>query len=282
MDISQKKKLAADWFQKLRDKICCEFEILENKYSKLSTKNKFIRTKWFRDQDGSDGGYGEMSVMKGELFEKVGVNFSKVYGKFNKEFQDKIPGAGNDPAFWASGISVVAHMKSPHIPAIHMNTRFISTTKSWFGGGTDLNPIYENREDTIFFHNNLEKICSKYNQSYYQKYKKWCDEYFFIKHRNISRGVGGIFYDYLNSNNFENDFNFTKDVGITFLNLFKKIIANNIEKVWTKEEREYQLFKRSEYAEFNLIYDRGTKFGLMTGGNIDAILMSMPPIVKWK
>ena len=288
MDISQKKEIATNWFQKLRDEICSQFQLLEVNYNKKNSdhiidpkKCHFNRSKWQRDQDGSDGGYGEISIMKGNLFEKVGVNFSRVYGKFSDEFKSQIPGASDDPNFWASGISVVAHMQSPFIPAIHMNTRFISTTKSWFGGGTDLNPIFENKDDTLFFHDNLKKLCDKYDKNYYEKYKKWCDDYFFIKHRNISRGVGGIFYDYLNSNNFDNDFNFTRDVGQEFLKLFTKIIHNNINKKWSDQDREYQLHKRSHYAEFNLIYDRGTKFGLMTGGNIDAILMSMPPIAKW-
>ena len=223
-----------------------------------------------------------MSVMKGNVFEKVGVNFSEVYGQFSEEFRKEIPGAKEDPRFWACGISLVAHMKSPLVPAIHLNTRFICTQKSWFGGGTDLNPAVENAQDTIDFHACLKKTCDEANPSYYEKYKKWCDEYFFIKHRGVARGVGGIFYDYLDSGNFDDDFKFTQNVGLAFLDIYPKIVRRHMAKKFTEKQREIQLQKRGLYAEFNLVYDRGTRFGLMTGGNVEAILMSLPPIAKWE
>ncbi len=289
MNIQEKQVLTSSWFVNLRDKICQEFEKIENEYLKSDQQPlkpqiqspKFQRKNWQRNQDGQDGGYGEMSLMNGNVFEKVGVNFSKVYGEFSEEFRKQIPGADQDPRFWASGISLVAHMSSPLVPAVHMNTRFICTTKSWFGGGADLNPIYEDENDTKNFHQAFKGACDKYDENYYQKFKKWCDEYFFIKHRNCSRGVGGIFYDYLDSGNFNDDFNFTKDVGLAFLGIFPQIVRQNMFKKWGDEQREFQFQKRGLYAEFNLIYDRGTKFGLMTGGNSEAILMSLPPIAKW-
>ncbi len=289
MNIQEKQILTSAWFQNLRDKICAEFEKVEKEYLesnnqplKSDIKNaKFQRKNWQRDQDGKDGGFGEISLMKGNVFEKVGVNFSKVYGEFGEEFRKQIPGAQDDPRFWASGISLVAHMRSPLVPAVHMNTRFICTSKSWFGGGADLNPIYEDDIDTKNFHQSFKKACDKYDKNYYEKYKKWCDDYFFIKHRNCSRGVGGIFYDYLNSGNFNNDFNFTKDVGLSFLDIFPQIVRQNMFKNWNDDQREFQLQKRGLYTEFNLVYDRGTKFGLMTGGNAEAILMSLPPVAKW-
>jgi coproporphyrinogen III oxidase len=289
MNIQEKQKLTSDWFCNLRDKICNEFENIEREYLKsndLPIKPevkiaKFERKKWQRDHQGGDGGFGEMSLMKGNVFEKVGVNFSKVYGEFSEEFCKQIPGASKDRRFWASGISLVAHMRSPLVPAVHMNTRFICTTKSWFGGGADLNPIYENEQDVKDFHQVFKKVCDKYSDEYYQKYKKWCDEYFFIKHRNCPRGAGGIFYDYLDNQNFDDDFSFTKDVGLGFLDIFPKIVRRNMFEKWNDEQREFQFHKRGQYAEFNLVYDRGTKFGLMTGGNSDAILMSLPPIAKW-
>jgi coproporphyrinogen III oxidase len=219
--------------------------------------------------------------MKGNVFEKVGVNFSKVYGEFSEEFRKEIPGANKNPQFWASGISLVAHMKSPLVPAVHMNTRFICTEKNWFGGGADLNPMFEVAQDTHDFHQAFKAACDKASPDYYEKYKKWCDEYFFIKHRGVARGVGGIFYDYLNSENFEADFNFTKNVGLAFLEIFPNLVRRHMHEKWTDEQREHQLKKRGLYAEFNLVYDRGTKFGLMTGGNAEAILMSLPPVAKW-
>ena len=288
MDIKEKQKITSQWFKELRDKICNEFETIEIEYgrdtenSDLIANPKFARKNWKRDDaSNKEAGGGEMSVMKGNVFEKVGVNFSEVYGEFSEEFRKQIPGANKNPKFWASGISLVAHMRSPLVPAVHMNTRFICTEKNWFGGGADLNPIFENDQDTKDFHAAFKEACDNSDPGYYEKYKKWCDEYFFIKHRGVSRGVGGIFYDYLNTDNFDNDFKFTKDVGLAFLDIFPKIVRTHMNKSWSDEQREAQFRKRGLYTEFNLIYDRGTKFGLMTGGNVEAILMSLPPIAKW-
>lgn len=282
-----KKQQAADWFRQLRDTICAEFEKLETELEGTIHHDKdagrFERKTWKRaTEDNSDGGGGEMSVMKGRVFEKVGVNISTVHGKFNSEFATKIPGAvENQGGFWASGLSLVAHMQSPHVPPVHMNTRMIVTSKSWFGGGADLNPIIENPQDTADFHAAFKQCCDRHDDQYYPRFKEWADEYFFIKHRNEQRGVGGIFYDYLDSNNWEADFAFTQDVGKTFIDIFPKIVRNHMNKDWTAEDREYQLVKRGRYVEFNLVYDRGTIFGLQTGGNIEAILMSLPPEAKW-
>jgi coproporphyrinogen III oxidase len=279
------QNLTSQWFQHLRDLICQEFEKIEIEFAEknnLENAGKFIRKNWQRANNGKDGGSGEMSMMKGNVFEKVGVNFSKVYGEFSDEFKRQIPGAEENPNFWASGISLVAHMNSPLVPAVHLNTRFICTTKSWFGGGSDLNPMFEDENDTKDFHQALKNACDKANPDYYQKYKKYCDEYFFIKHRGVARGVGGIFYDYLNSENFDADFEFTRNVGLAFLDIYPKIVRRNMYKSWNGEQRQHQLKKRGLYAEFNLVYDRGTKFGLMTGGNAEAILMSLPPIAVWE
>jgi coproporphyrinogen III oxidase len=220
--------------------------------------------------------------MKGNVFEKVGVNISTVHGKFSEEFRKQIPGTENNPEFFATGISLVAHMCSPLVPAVHMNTRFINTQKHWFGGGGDLNPMYEVSQDTADFHQAFKKACDSYDMQAYDKFKKECDEYFFIKHRNQTRGVGGIFYDYLNSKNFEKDFTFTKNVGLAFLEIYPKLVRRHMFESYSEEQREHQLKKRGFYAEFNLLYDRGTKFGLMTGGNVEAILMSLPPVAKWE
>jgi len=285
MDI--KKQQASEWFRPLRDRICAEFEKLEDELTGTIHRDKdagrFERKTWQRTtEDQSDGGGGEMSIMKGRVFEKVGVNISTVYGTFNRDFAEKIPGAiANDRKFWASGLSLVAHMQSPHVPPVHMNTRMIITDKSWFGGGADLNPIVENAQDTADFHAAFKACCDRHNDSYYPKYKEWADDYFFIKHRNEKRGVGGIFYDYLDSHDWNADFAFTKDVGLTFLDIFPQIVRRHMNRDWTNEDRECQLIKRGRYVEFNLIYDRGTLFGLQTGGHIEAILMSLPPDVKW-
>ncbi len=222
-----------------------------------------------------------MSVMRGQVFEKVGVNISTVHGQFSEQFAKDIPGADIDPSFFATGVSLVAHMRSPLVPAVHMNTRFIVTSKSWFGGGADLTPMYENAEDTAAFHAEFKQACDKHDADYYPKFKKWCDEYFFIKHRNEARGVGGIFYDYLDTGNWDNDFAFTQDVGKAFLKIYPEIVRKHMYEKWTEAQRQHQLEKRGRYVEFNLLHDRGTKFGLMTGGNVEAILMSMPPEVKW-
>ncbi len=276
MHLQEKQDLTSAWFKNLRDKICTEFEKIESEFD-AANPGKFVRKNW--DRDG--GGSGEMSLMKGNVFEKVGVNFSKVFGEFSPEFRKEIPGASENPNFWASGISLVAHMKSPLAPAVHMNTRFICTEKQWFGGGADLNPMFEVEADTQDFHQAFKVACDKASPQYYDKFKKWCDEYFFIKHRNVSRGVGGIFYDYLNTEDFEADFEFTKNVGLAFLEIFPKLVRRHMNEKWTEEQREHQLRKRGLYTEFNLVYDRGTKFGLMTGGNTEAILMSLPPVAKW-
>lgn len=269
-----RKIRASNWFKLLRDSICNEFEKIEQDNHSSAT---FNRTKW----DRSGGGGGEMSLMNGTIFEKVGVNISTVHGKLIEQFAKEIPGAEGDGTFWASGISVVAHMTSPHVPAIHMNTRYIITSKEWFGGGTDLTPTIEYEEDTRHFHDTLKTACDKHSPEYYPKYKTWCDEYFFLKHRNEPRGIGGIFYDYLDSNNWEEDFLFTQEIGKAFLNGFLPIVKEKLAKPWTEEDKNKQLVKRGRYVEFNLLYDRGTKFGLMTNGNVDAILMSLPPEVKW-
>ncbi len=276
MNIEEKQNLTSAWFKDLRDKICAEFEKIEVEFG-AENPGKFVRKNW--DREG--GGSGEMSLMKGNVFEKVGVKFSKVFGNFSEEFTKQIPGAEKNPQFWASGISLVAHMKSPLVPAVHMNTRFICTEKNWFGGGADLNPMFEVEKDTAEFHAAFKGACDKADPAYYDKFKKWCDEYFFIQHRNVSRGVGGIFYDYLNTENFEKDFEFTRNVGLAFLDVFPRLVRNHMFEKWTDEQREHQLRKRGLYAEFNLVYDRGTKFGLMTGGNTEAILMSLPPVAKW-
>ncbi len=267
------------WFQVLRDQICSSFEKLEQNYEgpkQSMPPGKFRRKKWHRE----GGGGGEMSIMEGRLFEKVGVNISTVMGELSPEFSKQIPGAENNPKFWASGISLVAHMWSPHIPAVHMNTRHIATTRSWFGGGADLTPMIINTEDKELFHTAFRSACNKHDDTYYARFKEWCDDYFYLKHRNEPRGVGGIFYDQL-ANNFEADFNFTKEVGSTFANIYPTIVKRHMNKTWTKKERQAQLIKRGRYVEFNLLYDRGTLFGLQTGGNVEAILMSLPPAVTW-
>lgn len=284
MTIEQQKEKAQNWFEELRTSICNEFESIENDvtgpYTDLDP-GRFERKSWHRDDDPAKGG-GTMAVMKGRVFEKVGVNVSTVYGEFSPEFAKQIPGAEEDPRFWASGISLVAHMQNPKVPAVHMNTRHIITTKGWFGGGADLNAAIPNHFDTKDFHAALKKTCDTHNDEYYDKYKKWCDEYFYVPHRNRARGEGGIFYDQLNTGNWDTDFAFTQDIGRTFLDIYPKLVRRHMNKDWTYEEREELLYYRGLYAEFNLFYDRGTAFGLKTGGNVDAILMSLPPEAKWR
>ena len=275
MDISIKKDLASNWFKLLQNAICDDILKIEK------NKVNFESTSWKRSNKKDEGG-GEYRILKsGKIFEKVGVNFSKVYGKFPKQFQKNIHGAKKDPRFWASGISVVMHMKNPQIPAMHFNTRYIHTTYDWFGGGIDVTPSKKDNYEKKEFHKILRNMCNRHNKNYYPKYKKWCDDYFYLKHRKEPRGIGGIFFDY-KKNNFEKDFKFVRDVGITFQFIFEKIIKNKIKKKWTIRDKEMQYIKRGRYTEFNLLYDRGTKFGLQTGGNIEGILMSLPPIVKWK
>lgn len=274
---------AYNWFTKLRNKICSAIEEIEldapsHSLNSHISPGKFKKTKW--DRNAKNGGGGTMAILHGRVFEKVGVNISLVKGKFPDHFKKNIPGATKDPYFVATGISVVAHMLSPHIPAAHMNTRFIVTTKSWFGGGCDITPTYDDKNISKYFHKNLKNMCDKHNKSFYNHFKKNCDDYFFLPHRNEPRGIGGIFYDELR-NDWEKDFNFTKDVGLTFADIFFSIVKSNYSTLWTQKQKEQQLIKRGRYVEFNLLYDRGTTFGLNTGGNVEAILMSLPPIVKW-
>jgi coproporphyrinogen III oxidase len=274
MDKEIKKKLASNWFKLLQNVICSNIEELEKK--KIKFKSKI----WNRSKIKDEGG-GEFKVLKnGKIFEKVGVNFSEVYGKFPKEMKGKIPGTSKKLNFWAAGISVVMHMKNPHIPAIHFNTRFIFTSHGWFGGGMDVTPCIKDPKEKKLLHSELKKMCDRHNKAYYKKYKKWCDEYFYLPHRKETRGIGGIFFDY-KKDNWEKDFKFVCDLGVTFKIIFNSIINKKYKKKWTIKEKELQYIKRGRYTEFNLIYDRGTKFGLQTGGNTEGILMSLPPIAKW-
>ena len=253
MDLHIKKDLASDWFRLLQNAVCNDI----NKFEE--NKVKFESTNWKKNKYKDEGG-GEYKILQnGKIFEKVGVNFSKVYGKFPKKFQKNVPGANKDPRFWASGISVVMHMKNPLIPAMHFNTRYICTTLEWFGGGMDVTPCIKDKKLERWFHAELKKSCDKHNKSYYKKYKKWCDKYFYLPHRKEPRGIGGIFFDY-KKDNFEKDFNFVRDVGVTFQILFNKMIRKKLKKKWTAKDKEMQYIKRGRYTEFNLLYDRGTKF----------------------
>ena len=275
----EQRESTEKWFEELRNQICESYEQIEIDYAKEHNlvAGKFIKKPWERD----GGGGGVMSIMRGNVFEKVGVNISTVHGIFSEEFRKQIPGAAENPEFFATGISLVAHMCSPLVPAVHFNTRYIETTKSWFGGGADLTPMYADDKETKIFHQSLKEACDKHDPDYYPQYKKACDEYFFLRHRNEPRGIGGIFYDYLNTGSFNNDFAFTKDIGIAMRDIYSIIARSKMNLSWTHEQREHQLTKRGRYVEFNLLYDRGTTFGLATGGNVEAILMSLPPEVKW-
>ena len=282
-NIYLKKKLASNWFILLQEIICYEFEKIEEEFGKKNRlKPKFFnRIKWKKSNTKNEGGGISATIKNGLVFDKVGVNFSEVYGNFNKNLRLKIPGAKKKANYWASGISIVAHMKNPKIPAMHLNTRFIVTQKNWFGGGIDSTPCIIDLRERKMFHKKLQNMCNRHNKNYYKKYKKWCDNYFYLPHRKEMRGIGGIFFDY-KQDNWKNNFNFTKDVGLCFLDYSKNIIKNRMLTKWTKKEKKRQLIKRGRYIEFNLLYDRGTKFGLNTGGNIEAILMSLPPEAKWE
>lgn len=288
MNLPEQKSLAQDWFHTLRDQLCNIFEQIETELTGTHHElpsGTFTRKPWQRE----GGGGGEMSLMKGRVFEKVGVNISTVQGEFSETMRKEMPKGESYPFFWASGISVVAHLRSPLVPAVHLNTRMLVISEdreqthyqSWFGGGADLTPVFPDEEDTQAFHTALKGACDAFSPDYYPKFKAWCDDYFHLKHRGEPRGIGGIFYDYINTGNFEQDFAFTRSVGEAFKAIYPTLVRRHFNKTWSEVQRQQQLVKRGRYVEFNLLYDRGTRFGLLTGGNTEAILMSLPPEVKW-
>ena len=273
INTESRKKMAESWFSHLQSQICKEFEILEG------GKKKFLKRDWYKNNRNNGGGTSYL-LSGGKIFEKVGVNKSTVEGVFKKKFRSNILGANKNGKYWASGISIVAHMNNPKIPAIHFNTRFIVTSKEWFGGGMDATPSHDDNKEKNFIHNKLKKVCIQ-NKKNYKNYKEWCDKYFYLPHRNESRGIGGIFFDY-EVKNWDKNFQFVRELGLAFIDISKAIIERKKNLKWTKKDKEKQLFKRGRYVEFNLLYDRGTKFGLNTGGNTESILMSLPPQANWK